>query len=57
MSLEGDFKWLHMLRWVRRVGWVYICGMIVYSVPAVRGRDRGESDGWSMRPSVQRIAL
>ena len=23
-----------------------------YSVPAVRGRDRGESDGWSMRPSV-----
>jgi hypothetical protein len=29
----------------------------VYSVPAVRGRDRGESDGWSMRPSVQRIAL
>ena len=24
-----------------------------YSVPAVRGRDRGESDGWSMRPSPE----
>lgn len=47
---EGDYKWLHMLRWVRRVG---VHMWHVYSVPAVRGRDRGESDGWSMRPSPE----
>ncbi len=42
MSLEGDYKWLHMLRWVRRVGWVYICGMCTRFRASARQRQRRE---------------
>ena len=42
MSLEGDYKWLHMLRWVRRVGWVYIYVACVLGPGSARQRQRRE---------------
>jgi hypothetical protein len=55
MSLEGDYKWLHMLRWVRRVGWVYICGMCTRSRQCAAETEERATVGACVR--VSRVLL
>jgi len=53
MSLEGDYKWLHMLRWVRRVGWVYICGMCTRSRQCAAETEERATVGACVRVSTE----